>query len=92
MGWLRLGIRGRIYAGFGGLLALGLVLAGIALWALFSIDREVTRMDATSDHAAVLRDDSEEHHRLVRAGEANRKTRGQCHSRSLENGSLTASS
>jgi methyl-accepting chemotaxis protein len=51
----RLGIRGRIYAGFGSLLVIGLALAGIALWALFSIDREVTRMDATSDRTAVLR-------------------------------------
>jgi methyl-accepting chemotaxis protein len=56
MGWLRLGIRGRIYAGFGGLLALGLAVAGIALWALFSINREVTTMDAASDHATVLRE------------------------------------
>jgi methyl-accepting chemotaxis protein len=50
----RLGIRWRIYAGFGSLLALGLGLAGIALWALFSVNRDVTQMDAAADHAAVL--------------------------------------
>src|SRR5216683_4226868 len=50
----RLGIRWRIYAGFGSLLALGLGLAGIALWALFSVNRDVTEMDAAADHAAVL--------------------------------------
>jgi methyl-accepting chemotaxis protein len=52
----RLGIRGRIYVGFGSSLAIGLALACIALWALFSINREVTRMDATSDHTAMLRE------------------------------------
>jgi methyl-accepting chemotaxis protein len=50
----RLGIRWRIYAGFGSLLVLGLGLAGIALWALFSVNRDVTRMDDAADHAAVL--------------------------------------
>jgi methyl-accepting chemotaxis protein len=49
-----MGIRWRIYAGFGSLLALGLGLAGIALWALVSVHRDVTRMDAAADHAAVL--------------------------------------
>jgi hypothetical protein len=52
----RLGITGRIYVGFGSSLAIGLALACIALWALFSINREVTRMDATSDHTAMLRE------------------------------------
>jgi methyl-accepting chemotaxis protein len=51
---LRLGIRWRIYAGFGSLLVLGLGLAGIALWALFSVNRDVTGMDAAADHAGVL--------------------------------------
>jgi methyl-accepting chemotaxis protein len=37
-------------------LALGLALAGTALWALFSINHEITMMDATSDRAAVLRE------------------------------------
>jgi methyl-accepting chemotaxis protein len=35
-------------------LVLGLGLAGIALWALFSVNRDVTRMDDAADHAAVL--------------------------------------
>jgi methyl-accepting chemotaxis protein len=52
----RLGIRGRIYVGFGSSLAIGLALACVALWALFSINREVTRMDSTSDHTAMLRE------------------------------------
>ena len=52
----RLGIRGRIYGGFGSSLAIGLALASIALWALFAINREVTRMDGISDHTAVLRE------------------------------------
>src|SRR5579862_3551729 len=51
---VRLGIRWRIYAGFGSLLALGLVLAGIALWALFRVHSDVTLMDAAADHVAVL--------------------------------------
>lgn len=56
MRWLRLGIRGRIYCGFGSLLAVGLLPAGVALWALFTIDRAVEQMDAASDHTLVLRD------------------------------------
>jgi methyl-accepting chemotaxis protein len=50
----RLGIRWRIYAGFGSLLALGLVLAGIALWTSVTVQREVARMDAAADHAGTL--------------------------------------
>src|ERR1700722_16301347 len=56
MGWLRLGVRGRIYSGFGGLLAPVMALGGIALWTLFSINHEVTVMDATSDHTIALRE------------------------------------
>ena len=52
----RLGIRARIYCGFGSLLVLGGALASIALWALFSIDREVAQMSTTSDRIAVLRE------------------------------------
>ena len=46
------GIGGRIYAGFGSLLALGLVLTIIAVWALALIHREVAKMDALSEYSA----------------------------------------
>jgi methyl-accepting chemotaxis protein len=51
-----LGIRNRIYGGFGSLLALSLALASFALWALFSVNREVSGMDTASDHTGVLRE------------------------------------
>jgi len=53
---LRLGIKGRIYGGFGFLLAVGLVPASVALGGLLSINRAVTQMDASSDHIALLRE------------------------------------
>jgi methyl-accepting chemotaxis protein len=52
----QLGIKSRIYGGFGSLLTLGLLLTFFALWALFAINREVSRMNATSDHTAQLRE------------------------------------
>src|ERR1700681_4564062 len=50
MDFLRIGIKGRIFAGFGLLIALALALALFGVWALSSIQSEMGRMSRLSDN------------------------------------------
>jgi methyl-accepting chemotaxis protein len=49
---LRLRIRGRLYAGFMALVAVGLVMAGVAIWNLRSVQDQVGKLSAFSDSTA----------------------------------------
>jgi methyl-accepting chemotaxis protein len=53
---LRFGIRGRIYCGFGILVALGLGLTAAGVWALDSVSREVGKVDALAANRARLQE------------------------------------
>jgi methyl-accepting chemotaxis protein len=53
---IRLRIRGRLYAGFTALAAVGLVMALVAVWNLWSVQDQVARMSAFSDHSARVRE------------------------------------
>ncbi|MGY3238816.1 methyl-accepting chemotaxis protein [Bradyrhizobium sp. USDA 4472] len=53
---IRLRIRGRLYAGFTALAAVGLVMALVAVWNLRAVQDQVARMSAFSDHAARVRE------------------------------------
>jgi len=53
---IRLRIRGRLYAGFAALAAVGLIMALVAVWNLWTIQDQVARMSAFSDHAARVRE------------------------------------
>jgi methyl-accepting chemotaxis protein len=51
MSVLQMGIRGRLYGGFGVLVILGLALAGFAVWQLSAIHGQVGRMSALAENA-----------------------------------------
>jgi len=53
---IRLRIRGRLYAGFAALAVVGLIMALVAVWNLWTIQDQVARMSAFSDHAARVRE------------------------------------
>jgi methyl-accepting chemotaxis protein len=48
----RLGIRGRLYAGFAALVVVGLVMAVVAIWNLQTVQDQVARQSALSDSTA----------------------------------------
>ncbi|WP_063692008.1 HAMP domain-containing methyl-accepting chemotaxis protein [Bradyrhizobium stylosanthis] len=49
---LRLGIRGRLYAGFSVLVGLGLVMAAVAVWNLWAVQDQMARLSTLSDNTA----------------------------------------
>ena len=51
MSMFKFGIRGRLYGGFGALVLLGAVLAGVAVWQLWAIDAQVAAMKVQSENA-----------------------------------------
>ncbi|MBR0685119.1 HAMP domain-containing protein [Bradyrhizobium manausense] len=53
---IRLRIRGRLYAGFTALAAVGLIMAVVAVWNLWAVQEQVARMSAFSDNAARVRE------------------------------------
>ncbi|MGY8707955.1 methyl-accepting chemotaxis protein [Bradyrhizobium sp. 18BD] len=49
---LRLKIRGRLYAGFSLLVAMGLIMAVVAVWNLWAVQAQMTRLSTLSDNTA----------------------------------------
>ncbi|MBW7971716.1 methyl-accepting chemotaxis protein [Bradyrhizobium sp. BR 10289] len=49
---LRLRIRGRLYAGFSLLVAVGLIMAAVAVWNLWSVQAQMMRLSTLSDNTA----------------------------------------
>ncbi|RXT53389.1 HAMP domain-containing methyl-accepting chemotaxis protein [Bradyrhizobium betae] len=53
---LRLKIRGRLYAGFSVLVAVGLIMAGVAIWNLGAVQGQMTRLSSLADNTARVQD------------------------------------
>ncbi|WP_298878663.1 methyl-accepting chemotaxis protein [uncultured Bradyrhizobium sp.] len=53
---IRLRIRGRLYAGFTALAVMSLIMALVAVWNLWSVQDQVAKMSAFSNHAARVRE------------------------------------
>jgi methyl-accepting chemotaxis protein len=51
MSMFKLGIRGRLYGGFGALVLLGAALAGFAVWQMWAVDSQVAAMKVQSESA-----------------------------------------
>ena len=64
---IRLRIRGRLYAGFTALAAVGLVMAVVAVWNLWAVQDQVAKMSAFSDSTARIREISVHLQALQRA-------------------------
>jgi methyl-accepting chemotaxis protein len=64
---LRLRIAGRLYAGFGALVLLGVALAGFAIWQLGTISRQVTEMASLSDNTMRVQEISVDLQAMARA-------------------------
>ena len=64
---IRLRIRGRLYAGFTILAVMGLIMALVAVWNLWSVQDQVARMSAFSDDSARVREISVHLQALQRA-------------------------
>jgi methyl-accepting chemotaxis protein len=67
MSLLRLRIAGRLYAGFGALVLLGVALAGFAIWQLGTISRQVTEMASLSDNTMRVQEISVDLQAMARA-------------------------
>ncbi|MGV7215438.1 HAMP domain-containing methyl-accepting chemotaxis protein [Bradyrhizobium sp. UFLA05-112] len=52
MAGVRLKIRGRLYAGFAALVAVGLIMAAVAVWNLWAVQDQVSKASALSDSTA----------------------------------------
>ncbi|MGY8665500.1 methyl-accepting chemotaxis protein [Bradyrhizobium sp. UFLA05-109] len=52
MASVRLKIRGRLYAGFAALVAVGLIMAAVAVWNLWAVQDQVAKASALSDSTA----------------------------------------
>jgi hypothetical protein len=68
---LRTGISGRIYYGFGTLLALGVMLTILALWTLSSTDRQVDAMGLVSDYSTRMQQISRDFVTMQRTAQRN---------------------
>ncbi|MBW7964381.1 methyl-accepting chemotaxis protein [Bradyrhizobium sp. BR 10261] len=64
---IRLRIRGRLYAGFTALAAVGLIMTVVAVWNLRTVQDQVAKMSAFSDNAARVREISVHLQALQRA-------------------------
>ncbi|WP_439405556.1 methyl-accepting chemotaxis protein [Bradyrhizobium sp. DASA03076] len=64
---IRLRIRGRLYAGFTALAAVGLIMTVVAVWNLWTVQDQVAKMSAFSDNAARVREISVHLQALQRA-------------------------
>src|SRR5690349_16470826 len=52
MASFRLKIRGRLYAGFAALVAVGVVMSAVAVWNLWTVRDQVEKISVLSDHTA----------------------------------------
>ncbi|MCG2625023.1 methyl-accepting chemotaxis protein [Bradyrhizobium sp. WYCCWR 13023] len=64
---IRLRIRGRLYAGFTALAAVGLIMTVVAVWNLWAVQDQVAKMSAFSDSTARIREISVHLQALQRA-------------------------
>jgi hypothetical protein len=64
---IRLRIRGRLYAGFTALAAVGLIMTVVAVWNLWAVQDQVARMSTFSDSTARIREISVHLQALQRA-------------------------